>query len=106
MQSGSGKPKDVREYVEELIKLHCKNDLYEKLKVWEIPRFPVDGATLKQNGCPTGKIMGIVISKLKEHWIKDEFKSTKEDLVSHLPKIYDDLNIVDGKLVKKAKTNK
>lgn len=106
LQSGFGKPKDIKEYVEELLKLHCRNDLYEQLKVWEIPRFPVDGATLKQNGCPSGKIMGIVIEKLKEQWTKDEFKSTREELVSHLPRIYEDLNIVDGKLVKKAKTNK
>lgn len=50
--------------------------------------------------------MGIVIEKLKEQWTKVEFKSTREELVSHLPRIYEDLNIVDGKLVKKAKTNK
>lgn len=106
MQSGLGKPKDSKEYVEELLKLHCRNDLYQELKVWKIPRFPVDGTTLKQSGCPSGKIMGVVINKLKEYWIKDEFKSTMEELVKHLPKIYDDLNIVDGKLVKKAKTGK
>lgn len=86
------------------MKYHCKADLYHALKNWEIPRFPVDGNTLKDNGCPSGKIIGVVMSKLKEHWVEEEFKSSKEDLLKHLPKIFDDLNIVDGKLLKKAKT--
>lgn len=49
--------------------------------------------------------MGVVMTKLKEYWVEDGFMSSKEDLLEHLPKIFNDLNIVDGKLVKKAKTN-
>lgn len=93
----------MKEYVQELLKFHCKRDLYEKLKAWEIPRFPIDGRTLKENNCPVGRIMGIVLERLKECWVKDEFKSTKEELLLNLPKIYNDLNIVDGKQIKKAK---
>lgn len=96
----------MKDYVEELLKFHCKHDLYHALKNWEIPRFPVDGNSLKENGCPNGKIMGVVINKLKERWVEDEFKTSKDDLLLSLPKIFEDLNIVDGKLVKKAKTNK
>lgn len=47
--------------------------------------------------------MGVVINKLKEIWVKNEFKSTSEELVGHLPKIYEELNIVDGKQIKKPK---
>jgi DNA-directed RNA polymerase delta subunit len=49
--------------------------------------------------------MGAVMQKLKELWVEEEFKPSKEDLLKHLPKVYNDLNIVDGKFVKKAKTN-
>jgi hypothetical protein len=100
----SGKPKEIKEYVGELLKFQSKWELYEKLKNWTIPRFPVDGATLKQQNCPGGKIMGFVIVKLKEVWVRNEFKSTKEELVACLPEIFEELNIVDGKQVKRAKT--
>lgn len=99
-----GKPRDIKDYVEELLKFNGRLELYEKLKNWEIPRFPVDGSILKQNDCPPGRVMGIVISKLKEIWVHNEFKSTTEELVSHLPKIFEELNIVNGKQIKRPKT--
>lgn len=99
-----GKPKEIKDYVEELLKFHGKWELHAKLKSWNVPRFPVDGTTLKANNCPSGKIMGTVLSKLKEEWVKDEFKSTVDELLAHLPKILEELNVVDGKQVKKAKT--
>lgn len=99
----SGKPKDTKNYVEELLKFHGKLELFEKLKDWVVPKFPVDGTILKQHNCPSGRIMGVVINKLKEIWVKNEFKSTSEELVGHLPKIYEELNIVDGKQIKKPK---
>jgi hypothetical protein len=98
-----GKSRDLKDYVGELLKFHCKEDLYHKLKAWEIPKFPVDGKMLKDSGCPSGKIMGTVISKLKEHWVNDEFKTKPEELMKHLPKIFEELNIIDGKVVKKQK---
>ncbi|CRK98759.1 CLUMA_CG012009, isoform C [Clunio marinus] len=100
----SGKIKDIKEYVEELLKLHCKLDLHQKLKEWTVPRFPVTGSLLLQNNCPTGKIVGVVLNKLKVIWVESEFKLTSEELLEHLPQIFKDLNIVDGKLVKKPKT--
>lgn len=100
----SGKPKDMKIYVEELLKFHGKWDLHEKLFNWQVPRFPVDGTTLKQNNCPSGKIMGLIIAKLREIWVKNEFKSTSDELVAYLPKIFEELNVVDGKQVKKSKT--
>ncbi len=100
-----GKTKDIKEYVEELLKFHCKEDLYFALKDWTIPTFPVNGTCLKDNGCPSGKIMGIVMNKLKEYWVENNFEASKEKLLVHLPKIFESLNIKDGKLVKKAKVN-
>jgi len=98
-----GKPRDVKDYVEELLKLVGKWELLTELKNWEVPRFPVDGATLKANGCPQGRLMGSIIDKLKVEWVKAEFKSTTEELLAHLPRILEELNIVDGKPSKKPK---
>lgn len=101
-----GKPKEIKEFVEELLKFHGKWDIYKKLKSWSVPKFPIDGNTLKSKNCPTGKVLGTILNKLKEEWIKNEFKSTKDELLAHLPEILDELNIVDGKQVKKPKTMK
>lgn len=106
MQIGLGKPKDTKDYVLELLKLQCKAELYNKLKTWEIPQFPINGTILKEHACPVGRAMGQVMMKLKEIWTQEEFKSTKEDLLKHLPQIYENLNIIDGKVVKKAKMSK
>lgn len=100
-----GRPHVTKEYVEELLKFHNKWELYGKLKNWQVPKFPVSGNMLKQNGCPQGRTIGRVISKLKEVWIQHEFKSTAEDLLKHLPAILEELNIVDGMPVKKPKLN-
>lgn len=99
----TGKPRDMKDYVEELLKFHGKLELYKKLKDWEVPKFPVDGTMLKQHNCPTGRLMGTIINKLKEEWVKSEFKHTSKELVALLPNIFQELNIVDGKQVKKPK---
>jgi hypothetical protein len=102
----AGKPREIKEFVEELLKFHGKWEMHEMLKNWQVPRFPVDGTLLKSQNCPTGKIMGTIITKLKEEWVKNEFNSTAEELLTHLPRILEELNIVDGKQVKKPKTMK
>lgn len=100
-----GKPRDIKDYVEELLKFQGKWELYQKLKDWIVPKFPVDGNMLKVHNCPSGKIMGSILNKLKEEWIKNEFKSTAEELLTQLPKILKEFNIVDGKQVKKPKNH-
>lgn len=99
----SGKSKDIKDYVEELLKFQGKTEFYKKLKNWQVPRFPVDGSMLKQQNCPTGKLMGAVMNKLREQWVRTEFMATPEELIAYLPKVYEELNIVDGKQVKKPK---
>lgn len=99
-----GKPRDIKDYVEELLKFHSKWEMHDKLKEWQVPRFPVNGTTLKAHNCPAGKILGTIIDKLKMEWVRNEFKSTEEELLKHLPKVLEELNIVDGKQVKKPKS--
>ncbi|XP_059619256.1 CCA tRNA nucleotidyltransferase 1, mitochondrial [Phlebotomus argentipes] len=82
-----GKLSEMRSFVEQLLMYHNKKDLQQLLSQWEIPRFPVNGSVLKEHGCPSGRSMGIVMSALKEIWANEEFKSTTEDLLKHLPGI-------------------
>lgn len=101
-----GKPSDQKQYVEELVKYLGKATLYHKLKTWEIPSFPVNGNVLKEHGCPPGRMIGVVMTKLKQIWALHEFKSTQEELLQNfLPDILKDLNIVDGKVKKKPKVS-
>lgn len=100
----SGKPSDTKYYVEELLKFHNKFELLAKLQSWKVPRFPVDGNILKKHNCPSGRVMGVIINKLKEVWVKNEFQLTAEELIEHLPRVLEEMKIVDGKQTKKPKT--
>lgn len=100
-----GKPSDQKFYVEELVKYLGKSDLYRQLAAWSIPPFPINGTQLKAAGCPQGRLMGTIMAKLKQHWAASEFQATQEQLMDLLPQVLEELNIVDGKLVKKPKVD-
>lgn len=100
----AGKPREVKDFVEELLKHLGKWELHDKIKTWNVPKFPVDGNMLKRHNCPSGKIMGTIVNILREQWVKSEFKSTSDELLLLLPNILVQLNFVDGKQVKKTKT--
>lgn len=86
-----GHPKTLKEYAIELLKLHGKWDLMDELKLWQIPRFPLNGSVLKAHNCPGGPKMGYVMNKLKEEWAKGNFESNAEELLAHLPKILEEV---------------
>lgn len=100
-----GKYTDMKSYVEELLKYHNKLDLYNKLKDWTIPKFPLNGSIVRENGGPNGQLLGVVMKKLRNIWADKEFKASSEDLLKYLPEILEELNVVDGKAVKKSKYN-
>ncbi|XP_039758121.1 CCA tRNA nucleotidyltransferase 1, mitochondrial isoform X2 [Pararge aegeria] len=81
------KQKDAVDYVREVLKYRGSENLLEQFNSWDIPRFPVDGKILKDNGVPPGKMYGRIINKLKDIWIDNEYKQTTADLVKLLPSI-------------------
>ncbi|XP_053613759.1 CCA tRNA nucleotidyltransferase 1, mitochondrial isoform X2 [Plodia interpunctella] len=85
------KQKDAVEYVKEVLKYRGDENLLEKFNKWEIPRFPVSGKVLKDNNVPPGKMYGIIISKLKEIWVDNEYAQTADDLVKFLPTVMEEL---------------
>lgn len=85
-------PNARRDFIEELLKYSGCLELYEQLKSWKMPTFPVTGNMLREKNCPTNKRMGVVMSKLKMIWFEDDFKTSKEDLLDvHLPKVLAEL---------------
>ncbi|XP_017086855.2 CCA tRNA nucleotidyltransferase 1, mitochondrial [Drosophila bipectinata] len=79
-------PNVNRDYVEQLLKYTNKLDLYQQLKSWPKPTFPVNGHALSSLGLK-GKKVGQVMNELKLHWADSDFKSTSEDLLKLVPDI-------------------
>ncbi|XP_037921957.1 CCA tRNA nucleotidyltransferase 1, mitochondrial isoform X2 [Hermetia illucens] len=99
-------PYAKREYVEELLRYNNMPELYKQLKEWKSPSFPINGSKLKDNGCPPGATIGVVMNQLKGIWADEDFKINEEDLLRiHLPKILEDVKANPPQL-KKQKVNK
>ncbi|KAH8393803.1 hypothetical protein KR215_000179, partial [Drosophila sulfurigaster] len=79
-------PYAKRDFVEQLLKYTNKLELYNQLKAWETPSFPINGNTLKSHGL-VGKIVGQVIGELRLLWANSDFKLTADELLEKLPTI-------------------
>lgn len=84
------KQKDAVDYVKEVLKYRGDEKLLNEFNNWEIPKFPVNGKILKENGVPPGKMYGPIISKLKDLWIENNYKHTTEDLVKIIPSVIEE----------------
>lgn len=84
------KQKDAVEYVREVLKYNGNEALLDQFNKWDVPRFPIGGKELKENGVPTGKMYGRIIEKLKAIWIDSEYKQTSGDLIKQIPNILDE----------------
>ena len=82
----------VKEWIIQQMICDDRDDLVEDFKNWEIPRFPVNGRDLKEEGVKNGKLMGKIIDELKKEWIESDFKVEREHLLKvSLPKVSDAL---------------
>lgn len=79
-----------REYVKEVLKYQGAIELLNELEKWVIPKFPITGFMVKEH-VPHPKMIGRVITKLKRIWINDDFKSTSEQLMEHVPRIVNEI---------------
>merc|ERR550519_2158345 len=62
------KVQDTRLFIEQVLKYRGDLNLAEEFSSWTMPRFAVTGNHLKEAGCPQGKIMSVVLGRLKETW--------------------------------------
>ncbi|KAG5890206.1 hypothetical protein JTB14_028748 [Gonioctena quinquepunctata] len=80
------KPSDTKSMAVEVLKYNnCPH--WEELEKWEIPKFPVSGNILKENGVESGRFMGLVMTELKHYWADNDFNLSVEDLVKQVPTI-------------------
>lgn len=87
------KQKDAVDYVREVLKYRGDEKLLEEFNGWEIPRFPMSGKILKDNGVPPGKMYGAIISKLKDIWIDNNYMQTADDLAKLIPGIIEKIDM-------------
>ncbi|XP_037819873.1 CCA tRNA nucleotidyltransferase 1, mitochondrial [Lucilia sericata] len=100
-------PYAKREFVEELLKYKNKKDLYNSLKSWNMPKFPLNGNHLREKGCAANKKMGLILNQLKLIWAESDFQLTAEELLDkHLPSVMEALSSPTMSPNKKLKTSK
>lgn len=92
--SRTAKPAVSREYVLELLKYRGDADTYRVIEAWEPPKFPVNGHDLMEAGCPKGRMMSAVTTKLREIWKDSDFLAGRESLLSELPRVLDEMDDV------------
>lgn len=80
------KPSDAKKMVVELLKYN--NSAYlEDIVNWDIPKFPITGAMLKERGVEPGRLMGLVMAELKNYWIDMEFPNEVDKMLQFVPDI-------------------
>lgn len=84
------KPSDTKKMVIELLKYN-NSPYIEEFENWDVPKFPVTGSMLKENGVEAGRFMGLVMTELKNRWADQEFTNDLEEILKHLPKIVEQL---------------
>ncbi|KAH8382008.1 hypothetical protein KR009_001348 [Drosophila setifemur] len=73
-----------RDYVEQLLKYSNKLELYNQLKAWPKPNFPIKGNAFSSYGIKGAKV-GLVLNELKLRWADSHFKLTAEELLEMVP---------------------
>ena len=89
----NNKLKDTHAWTVELLRYQGKLDLMTELENWVIPKFPVIGHDLKNEGVPGGKSMNLVMQRLKNAWKESDFEMGRESLVQLLPDIIHQLGM-------------
>ncbi|XP_046750948.1 CCA tRNA nucleotidyltransferase 1, mitochondrial [Diprion similis] len=85
-----GKNHGIKDFVCELFRYRGELELLKEFADWRPPRFPVGGDQLKQH-VKVGKIMGLVINRLKEEWIDSDFQLDSDELVKLVPNIVEEI---------------
>ncbi|XP_011203099.2 CCA tRNA nucleotidyltransferase 1, mitochondrial [Bactrocera dorsalis] len=98
-------PNARREFVEELLKYSNEVELYNELKAWQMPRFPLTGSILKEHGLTADKRMGVIMTRLRSIWIDSDFSITGDELLTnHLADVIESLKTPPGTPNKKRKS--
>jgi len=106
MVDSKTKPSNARLFISEVLKYRGELSLEKEFTAWEPPKFPVTGHHLKENGCPPGKVMSVVLFKLKEKWKESNFEIILEKLIDQIPDVLDTISIQELEQMKPKKRKK
>jgi len=68
------------------IKISTIDTLLDYVNICKIPKFPISGDYLKEQGYKTGKALGDKLKLLEEKWIKNNFIIDKKTIEKSLDK--------------------
>lgn len=95
----------LKDFVLELLKYNDKRLIYDQLLDWEMPRFPINGTILMENG-HSGRKMGPILEKLRDIWADSNFSMSQSELLQqHLTPVQQKV-AEEESLRKKVKTKK
>ncbi|KAK4884798.1 hypothetical protein RN001_001069 [Aquatica leii] len=83
-----GKTSDVIQWIIEVLKYNDSSYL-EEFRKWQLPKFPVTGNMLKEKGIEGGRLMGLVLTELKNYWAENDFNVETEELLKQVPHVID-----------------
>ncbi|XP_072026790.1 CCA tRNA nucleotidyltransferase 1, mitochondrial-like [Amphiura filiformis] len=78
------KEKNIVQYVLEVLKYQGDTHIYEGIKSWPLPVFPVTGRDLIAAGIPKDKKFGHMLNNIRDVWIESDYKLTKDELMVKL----------------------
>ncbi|XP_076234484.1 CCA tRNA nucleotidyltransferase 1, mitochondrial [Calliopsis andreniformis] len=85
-----GNNASAKSYICELLKCKEHLSLLEKVEKITIPRFPVNGHMLMPY-VKRGKMIGLIMSELKDIWLDKDFEITAEELLQEVPRIVSEI---------------
>ena len=88
------KLQDTKVFIDQLLRYRGDLHLATEFSIWEMPKFGVTGNHLKEAGCPPGKIMSVILHKLKETWKERNFEISLKELLDQIPVILDSIDPV------------
>lgn len=95
----------LKDFVKELLIYNDKRQIYDVICDWEMPKFPIDGSVLTENGY-SGRKVGVILSKLRDIWADSNFTMTAEELMQqHLIHVQERV-AEEESIRKKVKTKK
>lgn len=89
------KAADTRTFISQLMLYRGEAELLAPFQEWEVPRFPVKGDQLKEAGCPPGRLMSVVIARLRALWKEGDFLTPVEELVAEVPAILETIDLAE-----------
>lgn len=75
----------------ELLKYN-NSPFIEDLEQWDIPKFPITGNMLKEQGVESGRFMGLVMMELRANWADSDFSLSVDELLRQVPEIVNKLS--------------